>query len=160
MTKTIWFDQKTSQYLVWPPFASFSVTRLLCTEFIRLLIVACGMLQLCSLSLAYTYPYNNPTSTGHSVHNVDISIVLAHTTPYTWSAVVRPVGRVDKFPKTMLEVAYGREMNIKLFGNSTVGHSYSQHAKCTLKTWDICGIVLCDNFWSGHLLSSAQGAPV
>ncbi len=35
---------KTSQYLVWPPFASLSATHLLCIELIRLLIVACWML--------------------------------------------------------------------------------------------------------------------
>ncbi len=35
---------KTSQYLVWPPFASHSATHLLRIELIRLLIVACGML--------------------------------------------------------------------------------------------------------------------
>ncbi len=37
-------DPKTSQYLVWPPFASHSATHLLCIELIRLLIVACAML--------------------------------------------------------------------------------------------------------------------
>ena len=36
----IWGGQKTSQYLVRPPFAS----HLLCIELVRLLIVACGML--------------------------------------------------------------------------------------------------------------------
>ncbi len=36
--------EKTSQYLVWPPFASRSATHLLHIELIRLLIVACGML--------------------------------------------------------------------------------------------------------------------
>ncbi len=35
---------KTSQYLVWPPFASCSATHLLRIELIRLLIVACGIL--------------------------------------------------------------------------------------------------------------------
>ncbi len=175
---------KTSQYLVWPPFASRSATHLLRIELIRLLIVACGMLvhsssmavrscwilagnwntlsytpiqsipnmlngwqvrwvcwpcknwdvfsfqelctdpcnmgpyiimlqhevmvvdewhnngpqdlvtvslciqnainkmHLCSLSITYACPYHNPTTTmGHSIHNVDISKPLTHTTP-------------------------------------------------------------------------------
>ena len=38
-------DQKSSQYLVWPPFTSCSATHLLHIELIRLLIVACGMLS-------------------------------------------------------------------------------------------------------------------
>ena len=38
-------DQKTSQYLVWPPFASCSVTHLLRIDLIRLLIVTCWLLS-------------------------------------------------------------------------------------------------------------------
>ena len=47
-------------------------------------------------------------------------------------AVVRPVGRTAKFSKMSLEVAYGRERNIQLSGNSSVGHYCSWHANCTL----------------------------
>ncbi len=51
---------------------------------------------------------------------------------YTWYAVVRPVGYIAKFSETPLEMAYGIEMNIQFTGNSSGGHSCSQHANCTL----------------------------
>jgi len=63
-------------------------------------------------------------------------------------AFVRPVGCTAKFSETPLETAYVREMNIKFTGNSSGGHSCSQHVNSkrqkSLKTCDICGIVPCD----------------
>jgi hypothetical protein len=46
--------------------------------------------------------------------------------------IVRLFGRTAKISKITLEVAYGREMNIKLYGNSSGEHPCSQHANCTL----------------------------
>ena len=42
---------------------------------------AINKMHLCSLSITYACPYHNPTATmGHSIHNVDISKPLTHTT--------------------------------------------------------------------------------
>ena len=49
----------------------------------------------------------------------------------TWSAVVRPIGHTAKYSKTTLESACDREINIQFSGNSSGGHSCSQHANCT-----------------------------
>ena len=69
--------------------------------------IAINLMRLCLLSVAYACPYHNLTSTmGHSVHNVDISTLLAHTMPYTWS------GRTTKSSKMTGEATYGREINI------------------------------------------------
>ncbi len=51
---------------------------------------------------------------------------------YTWSAVVRSVGCPAIFSETPLETAHGREMNSHFTGNSSGGHSCSQHANCLL----------------------------
>ena len=96
-----------------------------------------------SISHHVICPYHNPTATvEHSVHNVDISKPLAHAMPYTWSAAVRPVGCTAKFSKTTLEVAYGREINMKFSGNSSGGHSCSQRGNCTLPQFET-SVALC-----------------
>ncbi len=51
---------------------------------------------------------------------------------YMCSAVVRPVGCTAKFSETLLKMAYGREINIQITGNSSSGHSCSQYANCML----------------------------
>ena len=60
--------------------------------------------------------------------------------------------------KWPLEAAYGREINIKFFGNSSGGHSCSEQADSMLNQ----NLALCDPtaYFSGLLLSQAQGAPV
>ncbi len=45
---------------------------------------------------------------------------------------MRPGGCTAKFSETPLEMAYGREINIKFMGISSGGHSSSQHANCTI----------------------------
>jgi hypothetical protein len=41
---------------------------------------------------------------------------------YTWSMAVWTFGCTAKCSKTTLQVAYGREINIQLSGNSSVGN--------------------------------------
>ena len=64
------------------------------------------------------------------VKKPDVEVLGWHG--YTWSAVVRQVRRTAKFSKMTTEVAYGRKINIQLSGNSSGGHSCSQHSNYTL----------------------------
>ncbi len=64
---------------------------------------------------------------------------------YMWSAFVRPVGCTAKFSETPLEMAYGTEMDIQFTATALVDiPAVSMPIARSLKTCDICGIVLCD----------------
>ncbi len=53
------------------------------------------------------------------------------------------VGCTAKFSETPLETAYGREMNIQFIGNSSGGHSYSQHANMHAPSKLATSVALC-----------------
>ncbi len=145
---------RSSLYLVWPPFASQSFA---CSQFETPMRTTSMQMSfpemvsdsLCRNSLVMHTDCCCSCPGGWSQTILDVKMLDVEALGwcvYMWSAVVRPVGYTAKFFETPLEMAYGREMNIQFTGNRSGGHSCSQHANWTLslKTRDICGIVLCD----------------
>ncbi len=64
---------------------------------------------------------------------------------YTWSAVVRAGWLYCQIFENPLETAYGREININSRATALVDiPAVSMPIPHSLKTCDICGIVLCD----------------
>ena len=72
------------------------------------------------------------------------TLTSANSLP-TWSVIVTAVGRTAKISKTTFEAAYGSEISIQFSGNSSGGHSCSQHANCTLPQFETSVALCCDN---------------
>ena len=106
--------------------------------------IAIDKMQLCSLSVAYACPYHNPTTPWGTLFTTLTSANRSPTRHHTRG--LQLWGQLDiltNSQKTMLEAAYGSEINIQFSDNSSDGHSCSQHANCTLPqnksfVWQIC----------------------
>ncbi len=91
---------------------------------------AINKMQLCSLSITYACSY--PTATmGHSIHNVDISKPLTHTTPYTLSDIY-PVQWKGGFKRTPLQSLTGdwsqTILEVKMLDVKVLGWCYTWSA--------------------------------
>ena len=108
--------------------------------------IAIDKMQLCSLYVAYACPYHNPTATmGNSVHNVDMTKPLA-TKRHTLG--LRLWGQLVVLPNS-LKLCWRRLMVEKLtfhfLATALVDiPAVSKPIAHSLKTWDVCGIVLCN----------------
>ena len=92
-------------------------------------------MQLCLFSVAYACPYHNPTTTmGHSDVNVVNNKLLAHTTPCTWSAVLRPVGHSANRAEGMAEMEFGTSV-VQASNWEESEALRAQHG--AIKAWDI-----------------------
>ena len=103
-------------------------------------------MQLCSFSIAYVCQYHNLTATmEHSVHNVDISKPLAHMLAYMWSAIVRSIGQLPNSQIWHWRWLIVEKLTFNSLATALVDiPAVSMPIARSLKTWEICGIVLCD----------------
>ena len=107
--------------------------------------IAIDKMKLCSLSLDYACPCNSPPPPWGTRFTTLTSANRSPTRRHTHGLWLW--GWLDILPnsqKLSWRQLHGIENHIKLSGNSSCGHSCNNSGwHFSLKTWDICGIVLC-----------------
>ncbi len=105
---------------------------------------AINTMHLCSLSITYACPYPNPTTTmGHSIHNIDISKPITHTTPYSCLPPLYSENRDSSIKRTPLQSV--RHHRMWAFANSS--RLWRQTVVRSRPRWGRRACRWADGFW-------------